>query len=554
MSDSFSSISENSNKDDKIGSKANSEKKSKKQNSRSVHSFKLNNNSKENREYLLKLENDLKNRDDIDKFKLDLNMVNEENQNILQLYENEDKITQELKEKNNCYKLDDDLFEERAIRILSDFYGLKEYILYPYFNIGISEKKKTNVIKIYYYIIDFLINDGNETKNEIGQKDEKNRKEVEQNKDNETNLKNDINNKRDKKIENKNESYVTAFLNDRKTYLASFKGIPMMFQRENGVLSSVDVLSKNYNSSIEFKFEKIGNEYITSFPFAKISDDLIEASNNVKETKNNIDSIVDKTKKGEEEKNKLKEKLKIYEKVYGILEENYSEENIRFLLKNKMNKLILLEEKSKLIDENNFEAKNNSEKEINKLKDEIKEQQKLLDKITIKIVKKDQEFDGLFFSSKEITIQNTIGDTLNILAKKPIIVEVKNHSNYNTIVDNLRIKKRLLDELGLNEKQFYFIGILRGIEVNKEEKENINKKYYPNLNFDNMIIIYPDKYNFLGEILYMLKNETVEKKHEEKKGENQAISALDAKMEQLIKEVRSLKNDMIEVKKKLNIK
>ena len=131
MSDSFSSISANSNKDDKIGSKANSEKKSRKQNSRSVHSFKLNNNSKENREYLLKLENDLKNRDDIDKFKLDLNIVNEENQNILQLYEDEGKIIQELKEKNNSYKLDDDLFEERAVRILSDFYGLKEYILYP---------------------------------------------------------------------------------------------------------------------------------------------------------------------------------------------------------------------------------------------------------------------------------------------------------------------------------------------------------------------------------------------------------------------------------------
>ena len=154
-----------------------------------------------------------------------------ENQNILQLYENEGKIIQELKEKNNSYKLDDDLFEERAVRILSDFYGLKEYILYPYFNIGISEKKKTNVIKIYYNIINFLINDGNKTINEKGEKNEKNRKEVEQNKDNETNLKNDINNKRDKKIENKNESYVTAILTHRKTYMTSKRKWDYIFSR-----------------------------------------------------------------------------------------------------------------------------------------------------------------------------------------------------------------------------------------------------------------------------------------------------------------------------------
>ena len=81
-----------------------------------------------------------------------------------------------------------------------------------------------------------------------------------------------------------------------------------------------------------------------------------------------------------------------------------------------------------------------SKKEIEKCND-------LLRLITINIQKQDQEFDGLFINNKTINLQNTIGDKLEIPPKSPIIIEVKNYCKYSDIIDNLRKKKKSLNQL-----------------------------------------------------------------------------------------------------------
>ena len=111
-------------------------------------------------------------------------------------------------------------------------------------------------------------------------------------------------------------------------------------------------------------------------------------------------------------------------------------------------------------------------------------------------------------------LQNTIGDSLIIPPKKPIIIEVKNNIKYSEILDNIRDKKKKLDSLKLNEKNFYFIGILRGIDIDENGKKIINSKKR-NLYFGNMIIIYPEKSKFLDVSLY-----------EEKKYGNDVISII----------------------------
>ena len=75
---------------------------------------------------------------------------------------------------------------------------------------------------------------------------------------------------------------------------------------------------------------------------------------------------------------------------------------------------------------------------MTRIKKEIKEYENQLKEFTITIERKDQEFDGFFMSSKEIKLSNTIGDSLKIPAKSPIIVEVKNFLNYAKIIDNIK--------------------------------------------------------------------------------------------------------------------
>ena len=104
--------------------------------------------------------------------------------------------------------------------------------------------------------------------------------------------------------------------------------------------------------------------------------------------------------------------LKIQTKIYGVT-------NTKNELEKKKNELENFEEKIKL-----GELDDNS-RIITNIKEEIKNLETKIKKYYIKIEKKDQEFDGFFIASKKIILSNSIGDTLTIPAKSPIIVEVK---------------------------------------------------------------------------------------------------------------------------------
>ena len=234
-----------SSKKDK-NAKANSENVS----IQSSLSFADNNKSMENINNIKKLKEDLEKRDDIGKFKSDLDKAVEENEKISELYKNQDNIISKFKEKGNIIQLDDRIFEKKAVKILAGIYELKEYELYPYFNIGLSENKK--VIKIYYEKRDFTIYDDNE---------------------------------KDKGIKQ-----TILFLDDRNTYMASYQNYPMLFQKYKNEFTFLTVISPNYNWYYDFKFIKSGKEYETSFTLCEINNDLIEAQNNINITKNKIDS------------------------------------------------------------------------------------------------------------------------------------------------------------------------------------------------------------------------------------------------------------------------
>jgi len=163
----------------------------------------------------------------------------------------------------------------------------------------------------------------------------------------------------------------------------------------------------------------------------------------------------------------------------------------------------------------------------------------LLQEITITIERLDEEFDGLFFSSKEIKLENTIGDVLVIPKKNPIIIEIINIINYNVIIDNIKSKKKILESLGF--KNFYYIGILRGIDVDKDQKEDINSK--KNFDFSKTIIIYPDNLYFLNVQIH-----ASEKGVKEIKKEDEKESILYNKIKEMLQEEFSKFADKIILK------
>ena len=180
--------------------------------------------------------------------------------------------------------------------------------------------------------------------------------------------------------------------------------------------------------------------------------------------------------------------------------------------------------------------------------EDIKNYEQFLRKITFKFEQKDREIDGLFFTSKEIILQNTIGDILKIPQKRAIIVEVKNIKKYKTMVENIRIKKKLMNTLGFKTEDLFFIGILRGIDVDNDKKKEINNKYFKDLNMQNMIIIYPEKFNFLNVPLIEVKNEVKEKPKEDKPKENANLYDMIAK---LIQQVNDLQNNFNSIQEKI---
>ena len=554
-------------------------------------------NSAQNLNNMIELKNNLKKNNYANDLQNNISEFQKKNEEISKLYADE-KNVKNLIDKGDNWKLNNDLFEERTLEILSDVYELKDYNLYPYFDVGFSKTKKSNVIKVYF-------------------------------------------NKIDLSVEKEETTFSALFLDDIDTYMFQFLEMPMIFHKNDGNYFTLTVISKDFKNSVDFDFKKGDtNEKVTttSFTFAELSDDLIEIKNKIKELKNEKDSSNDKDKKESNDK-----KLESYQKILKLKENIYSQKNIENELDKKRNELSILEEREtireiedkeeKLKKKEEEEKRKNEEEEKRrkeedekrkkeeedknkegeeKRKKEVKEDkkkedeekrkreqkakekkedeerrkkeeeekikkeeeekrnkeqkakekkedeekkikimedihnyEKLLKKITFRIEQIDKEIDGLFFTSKEIILENTIGDKLKIPQEKAIIVEVKNINKYKTMVENIRIKKKLMSTLGFKTEDLFFVGILRGIDVDEKKKKEINDKYYKELNMQNMIVIYAEKFNFLNVPLIQVKNE---KKEKPKEDANLYSMFLDLKR-MLINQ----SNDINELKKDVNL-
>ena len=212
--------------------------------------------------------------------------LKEENDEIdeLELYKDEDKI-------NNL--IDDELFENKVKRLFSNVYGLKEKILYPYFSVEYSRNKKSNIIKLYYNKVKFLING------------------------------------------KKSTSFI--FLDDRDTYMIYFDEMPILFQKYKGEFNTISVIMKDYKNFTDFPINKENNVFQTSFLSAEICEELLDIKGKVKEIKNKIDSLnyIDINQENFKEKIILKEKLKLYEEKYNLIKKTYSKERLNYELNKK---------------------------------------------------------------------------------------------------------------------------------------------------------------------------------------------------------------------------
>ena len=222
----------------------------------------------------------------IEKFNSALKDLKEENNEIYELYENEDKMNEQIETKNMALKLDNESFKHQARKIFSDVYGLKEKILYPYFSIEHSLNKKSNTIKIYYYKVEF------KTYNQ--------------------------------------DSTSFIFLDDKDTYLICYKNMPMIFQKEKGIFNNLTVITPDYKNYIDFQIKKDGDEFQSSFLSAEICEEVLAIKGKVNETKNKVDSMNNPDLNPENENNKkiLKEKLKFYEEKYNLIKNKYSKERL----------------------------------------------------------------------------------------------------------------------------------------------------------------------------------------------------------------------------------
>ena len=202
----------------------------------------------ENITNLLNIKNNLKiGKDILQKFNLTLKDLQEENFEISKLYANERELNNKIEKENNTLKLDNELFEYRAREIFSDVYDLKEKILYPYFSVEYSRNKKSNTIKIYYYKVEFKINNQNST------------------------------------------SFI--FPDYRDTFLTYYEGFPILFQKNEGTFNNITLINKNYNNFVEIPLKKEGNIYQTSFFAVDICDEFLEIKGKANEVKNKLASL-----------------------------------------------------------------------------------------------------------------------------------------------------------------------------------------------------------------------------------------------------------------------
>ena len=358
-----------------------------------------------------------------------------DNNNVKLCYETEENMNKfvegKLMKKNDAFKLDNDLFELQAKRIFSKVYELKEKILYPYFSVEYSKGKRTNTIKIYFYQIEI-------------------------------------------KSEN-NRPICFTFPEIKNNFI-------------NFVMS---VISKDFNHSIDFHFTKMGDFFQTSLIYADINDELFQIEENVKKTKNKIDSLKNiRTNKkienniGENEGNINNKIDKIPQEINTMnnneenpkekqinnknTQENIQEkdmnnnkgdkENLQMeLIPNKENYNEILNNNTKDNIDNNNSIQKSSEKEILKKKLKIYEiklkhikEKFSKENITKELAKKNEELEIL---NLEIEIDENKDDSE---AKKNALI--KEIEEYEKLLKPITVTIRKLDQefdgLYINKKEF----------------------------------------------------------------------------------------------------
>ena len=539
--------------------------------------------SKDNIDNLNELRNNLKGKNKyIDKYQNVLTNYELDNENIKLCYENEENMNKYLEkkliEKNDAFKLDNELFELQAKRIFSEVYELKEKILYPYFSVEYSQNKRANTIKIYYYKIE--IKSGN------------------------------------------NNPICFSFPEIKDTFLINFEEKPIIIEKKGDDDFVMSVISKDFNHSIDFQFFKKDDFFQTSLIHADISDELFQSEENVKETRNKIDSLNNIENKEEENKNNKIDEIHRRRDLINNNEENSKEkqindkktqENIQedlMNINNKEDEKKIPEEKSEINnikDKNREIFNNNNEKnsmdnnntsevncEVKSEEKEIKEEEKLDEKRGDNSIQKSSEKETLKkklkiyeiklkhtkekYSEENITRKlNKKNEELEILnlemeidgnkddleeKKNALIKEIEEYEKLlKTITVTIKKSDQEFDGLYISKKEFVLKNSL-GYEItipansfvivevknhnnyfdltlNLEKKGKIlNSIGFPldkfffvgilrsvdeerkkngqlrKLKSKNMIIIYPDKSTFLGIPLF---DEKIEKKTKEEK-------------------------------------
>ena len=146
---------------------------------------------------------------------------------------------------------------------------------------------------------------------------------------------------------------------------------------------------------------------------------------------------------------------------------------------------------------------NTSLEQLKEKNENIKKLDGLNKIIEISIEMIDKELDGFYKTNEEYRFKFANND-ITIKKDNYIILEVKNHNNLQDIIKNILEKKNILFKLGISLDNIYFIGVLNSYPViknKKEKKKNIPDiiKYYIS---KNIIILYPENLQILGENIY----------------------------------------------------
>ena len=439
--------SEEIKRENEIQSDIKSENKSEQQSTNSQYI-----NPKDNIDNLNELKKNLNEENKyFDKYINTLENYELDNNNVKLCYETEENMNKfvegKLMKKNDAFKLDNDLFELQAKRIFSKVYELKEKILYPYFSVEYSKGKRTNTIKIYFYQIEI-------------------------------------------KSEN-NRPICFTFPEIKNNFIINFEKKPIIIEKKGNNNFVMSVISKDFNHSIDFHFTKMGDFFQTSLIYADINDELFQIEENVKKTKNKIDSLKNiRTNKkienniGENEGNINNKIDKIPQEINTMnnneenpkekqinnknTQENIQEkdmnnnkgdkENLQMeLIPNKENYNEILNNNTKDNIDNNNSIQKSSEKEILKKKLKIYEiklkhikEKFSKENITKELAKKNEELEIL---NLEIEIDENKDDSE---AKKNALI--KEIEEYEKLLKPITVTIRKLDQefdgLYINKKEF----------------------------------------------------------------------------------------------------